>query len=129
MNKHLDACNKVSSFGNLVILSKEAILDLWSVQGGFSFETCLRCCRDVLIGCHCYLLFRRCHNVPIRCCGDIPLGRLVNVPSRRYWVFHLGRTCDVTWIYREVTTTSPERLVARWVCLAITFNGQLITSK
>ena len=29
------ACNKVSSLDNLVILQKEAILDLWSVQGGF----------------------------------------------------------------------------------------------
>ena len=33
--KYLYACNNVSSLDNLIILQKEAISDLWSVQGTF----------------------------------------------------------------------------------------------
>ena len=68
---------------------------------GVLFGTCLRHCGDVLIGRRCYVLFRRCHDVPIRRCGDVPLRHLVDVPLRRHWVFHLGSTCDVAGMYGE----------------------------
>ena len=55
---------------------------------GVSFGTCLKRRRDALIGHLCYVLLRRCHDVPIRYCGDAPL-------------FHLRRTCDVAGTYRE----------------------------
>ena len=35
---------------------------------GVSFETCLRCHEDVLMGSRCYVLFRRRHNVQ----GSLP---------------------------------------------------------
>ena len=53
------------------------------------------------MGRHCYVLLRRCHNVPIGCRGDVPLRRLGDLPPRRRWVFHLRRTCDVAGTYRE----------------------------
>ena len=34
-SKYLYACSKVSSLNNFVILQKDAITDLWSVQGAF----------------------------------------------------------------------------------------------
>ena len=34
---------------------------------------------------------------------DVLLRRLGDVPTRRRWVFHLGRTCDVTGTYRETS--------------------------
>ena len=46
-----------------------------------------------------YVLLRRCHDVPIRCRGDVALRRLGDVPPRRCWVFHLRRTCDVAGTY------------------------------
>ena len=69
---------------------------------GVSFETCLRCCGDALMGLCCYVLLRIRHDVQIRCRGDVPLRRLSNVPPRRRWVFHLRRTCDTTGMYREM---------------------------
>ena len=70
---------------------------------GVSFETCLRCRRDALMGCRCYVLLRRCHDFPIRCCGDIPVRRVGDVPPKRCWVFYLRRTCDVDGTYRETS--------------------------
>ena len=55
------------------------------------------------MGRHCYVLLRRCHNVPIGCLGDVPLRRLGDLPPRRRWVFHLRRTCDVAGTYRETS--------------------------
>ena len=43
----------------------------------------------------CYFLLRRCHDVPIRCRGDVPL--------RRRWEFHLRGTCKVSGTYRETS--------------------------
>ena len=48
----------------------------------------------------CYVNLRRRYDIPIR---DAPLSRLRDVPSRRRWVFHLRRTCDVTGTYRETS--------------------------
>ena len=70
---------------------------------GVSFETCLRHCEDALMGRRCYVLLRRHHNVPVKRCGDVPLRCLGDVSSRRRWVFHLRRTCDVAWTYRETS--------------------------
>ena len=70
---------------------------------GVSFETSLRRREDVLIGRRCCVLLRRRHNVPIRRRRDVPLRRLADVPPRRRWVFHLGRTYDVTGTYREAS--------------------------
>ena len=58
---------------------------------------------DALMGRRCCVLLRRCHHVPIRCCGDVPLRPLGDVPPRRCWVFHLRRTCDLTGTYRETS--------------------------
>ena len=69
---------------------------------GVSFETCLRRCGDVQMGRRCYVLLRCRYDVPIRR-GDVPLRRFGDVPSRRRWVFHLGRTCDVIGTYRETS--------------------------
>ena len=33
--------------------------------------------------------------------GYVPLRRLVDIPLRRRWVFHLRRTCDITGTYQE----------------------------
>ena len=64
------------------------------------------------MGRRCYVLLRRRHNVPIRCCRGVPLRRQGHVPMRRRpgdvpprrrWVFHL----------RDVPATllaCPERL-------------------
>ena len=70
---------------------------------GVPFKTCLRRRGDVMMGCRCYILLRRCYDVPIRRRGDAPLRRLGDVPSRRRWVFHLRRTCDVAGTYRETS--------------------------
>ena len=70
---------------------------------GVSFETCLRRRRDALMGRHCYVFLRCCHDVPIRCREDIPQRRLGDVPPRSHWVFHLRRTCDVAGTYRETS--------------------------
>ena len=70
---------------------------------GVSFETCLRRREDVLIGRDCCVLFRRRHNVPIRRHIDVPLRHLADVPQRPPWVFHLGRTCNVTRTYKEAS--------------------------
>ena len=51
----------------------------------------------------CYVLMRRRHDIPTRCRGDVPLRGFVDVPSRRRWVFHLRRTCDVAETYRETS--------------------------
>ena len=51
----------------------------------------------------CYVLLRRCYDVPIRRRRDAPLRRFGDVPWRRCWVFHLRRTCDVTGTYRETS--------------------------
>ena len=58
---------------------------------------------DVLMGRHCYVLLRRCHDVPIRRRGNLPLRRLGDVPRRRCWVFHLRRSWDVAATYRETS--------------------------
>ena len=74
----------------------------WEVVGCFIwdlFETSWR----RTVGRRCYVLLRRCHDVPIRRRGDVLLRRLGDVPTRRRWVFHLGRTCDVTGTYRETS--------------------------
>ena len=70
---------------------------------GVSFETFLRRRGDVMMGRRCYVLLRRYYDVPIRRCRDAPLRGLGDVPSRRRWVFHLRRTCDVTGTYRETS--------------------------
>ena len=54
-----------------------------------------------MVGCHCYVLLRRCYDNPIRRRREAPLRRLGDVKSIRRWVFHLRRTCDVTGTYRE----------------------------
>ena len=51
---------------------------------GALFETCLTRRGDVLIGRCCYFLLRCRHDVP----------------SKWRWVFHSGRTCDVTRTHR-----------------------------
>ena len=43
------------------------------------------------------------HDVPIRCCGEVPLRRLGDVPQRHCWVFHFRRKCDVTGTYRKTS--------------------------
>ena len=68
---------------------------------GVSFENCLRPREDLLMRCRCYVLLRHRHYVPIRCRGDVTVGRLGDFPSRRGWVFHLRRTCNVAGMYRE----------------------------
>ena len=68
---------------------------------GVSFETCLRRREDVSIRRPCYVLLRRPHDLPITSSGDVLLRRLDDVPSRRRWVFHLERNCDVAGTYRE----------------------------
>ena len=70
---------------------------------GVSFETCLRRCGDVIMGCRCYVLLRGRYDVPIRRGRDARLRRLGDVPSKRRWVFHLRRTCNVTGTYRETS--------------------------
>ena len=82
---------------------------------GVSFKTCLRRRGNVMMGRRCYVLLRRRYDVPIRCRGDAPRTRLGDVPSRRRWVLHLRRTCDVTGTYGDVTATLPRRLNAGWV--------------
>ena len=79
---------------------------------GVSFETCLRRRGDVMMGRRCYILLRRRCDAPIRPRRDAPLRRLGGVPSRRRWVFHFRRHWDVQ---RDVASTSPRRLNARWV--------------
>ena len=64
------------------------------------------------MGRRCYVFLRRRHDVPIRCCADVLLRRLGDVPPRRRWVFNFRRTCDVAGTYRE---TSLRCLVAGWV--------------
>ena len=70
---------------------------------GVSFETCLRGQRDALMGRRCYVLLRRRHDFPIRCCGDALLRCLCDIPMRRCWMSHLKRTRDVTGTYRETS--------------------------
>ena len=70
---------------------------------GVSFETCLRRRGNVLMGHRCYVPLRRRCDVPIRHRGAVPLRRLGEFPSRRRWVFHMRRTCDVAWTYRETS--------------------------
>ena len=55
------------------------------------------------MGRRCYVFLRRRHDILIRCRGDVPLRRLGDIPPRRRWVFHLGRTCEVTGTYRETS--------------------------
>ena len=50
-----------------------------------------------------YVLLRRCHNIPVRLREDVPLRRLGDVPLRSRWVFHLGRTCDVSGSYKKTS--------------------------
>ena len=70
---------------------------------GVSFKTCLRRRGDVMMGRRCYVLLRRRYDVPIRRRRDTPLTRLGEIPSRRRWVFHLRRNCDVAGTYRETS--------------------------
>ena len=56
-----------------------------------------------MMGRRCYVLLRRRYDVPIRRRGDVPLRRLGDVASRRRWVFHLSRNCDVAGTYRETS--------------------------
>ena len=56
-----------------------------------------------MMGRRCYVLLRRRYDVPIRRRRDAPLRCLGHVPSRRRWVFHLRRTCDVAGTYRETS--------------------------
>ena len=51
----------------------------------------------------CYVRFRRRYDVPIRGRRDAPRRGLGHVPSRRRWVFHLRRTCDIAVTYRETS--------------------------
>ena len=55
------------------------------------------------MGRHCFVFLRRRYDVPIRRRRDASLGRLGDVPSRRRWVFHLRRTCDIAGTYRETS--------------------------
>ena len=55
----------------------------------------------VMMRRRCYVLLRRHYDVPIRRHRDAQLRLLGDVPSRRFWVFHLRRTCDVTGTYKE----------------------------
>ena len=57
-----------------------------------------------MMGRSCYVLLRRRYDVPIRRRGDASLRHLGDVPSRRRWVFHLRRTCDVAGTYRETSS-------------------------
>ena len=50
-----------------------------------------------------YVLLRRCHNIPVRLREDVPLRRLGDVPLRSRWVFHLGRTCDVSGSHKKTS--------------------------
>ena len=56
-----------------------------------------------MMGRRCYVLLRRCYDVQIRRRRDAPLRCLGDVPSRRRWVFHLRRTCDVAGTYRQTS--------------------------
>ena len=56
-----------------------------------------------MMGRRCYVILRRPYDVPIRRCRGAPLRRLGDVPSRRRWVFHFRRNCDVTGTYRETS--------------------------
>ena len=56
-----------------------------------------------MVGRRCYVHLSRRYDVPIRRRRDAPLRRLGGVLSRRRWVFHLRRTCDVTGMYRETS--------------------------
>ena len=62
---------------------------------------------DVMMGRRYYVILKRRYDVPIRRRGDAPLRRLRDVLSRRRWLFHLRRTCDVA-------ATSPRRFNAGW---------------
>ena len=98
----------------------------WVFHLGLTGEVVESCHQDVLVTCQrdvvgCFIWdlletswrrtdetlllrpLRRRHDVPIRCRGDVPLWHLNDVPSRRHWVFHLRRTCDVTGTYRETS--------------------------
>ena len=50
-----------------------------------------------------YVLLRRRHDVPIRCCGDVSMRCLNDIPSRHPWVFHLRGTCDLVGTYRDTS--------------------------
>ena len=70
---------------------------------GVLFETCSRRHGDVMMRRRCYVLLRRCYDVLIRRRRDAPLRPLGDVPLRRRWVFHLRRTGDVAWTYKETS--------------------------
>ena len=55
------------------------------------------------MGRRCYVLLRRCHDVPIRRRGDVPLRRLGDVLPTGHWLFHLRGSWDVTGTYRETS--------------------------
>ena len=55
------------------------------------------------MGRRCYVFLRCCYDALVRLRGDAPLRRLGKVPSRRCWVFHLGRICDAAGTYRETS--------------------------
>ena len=62
-----------------------------------------------------YVLLRSRHDIPIRCRQDELLRRLGDVPLTSLGVSfetYLGRRWDVQ---RDIVTTSPRRLAARWV--------------
>ena len=56
-----------------------------------------------MMGRRYYVLLRCRYDVPIRRRRDAPLRRLGDVLSRRRWVFHLRRICDVAGTYRETS--------------------------
>ena len=84
---------------------------------GISFEACLRHCRDVPMGCRCYVLLRRRPDVPIRHCEDACLD---NLPPKCCWVFHLILACDVAGTYTETSLRRfhdvllPDRSIFKW---------------
>ena len=84
-----------------------------------SFQICLRRRGDALMGRRCYVILRRCFDVPIKCRGDVPLRCPGDVPQRRRWVFHLRRNSDVAGTYRETSLRS---------CYDVLLPGGLLTS-
>ena len=51
----------------------------------------------------CYILLSPRHAVPIRCCGDVPLRHLSDVPPRRRLVLYLRHTFDVAGTSRQMS--------------------------
>ena len=62
---------------------------------GVSFETYLRRRGEEQMGRRCYILLRRCYDIPIRRRGGVPLRHVDDISSRSRWVFRLGRNCKL----------------------------------